>query len=135
MIKTFYSWQDFERHVEAIYEHIEQRKLKFRGIYAVPKGGLPLGVKLANKLSLPLYLSLEDIKKKKGILIVDDISDTGETLKSIRTFFDYTITLTIKKGTGFIPDFYVEEFDRGEWIVFPWEDGTNKTERNGTEIK
>ena len=63
--------------------------------------------------------------KDKRVLIVDDITDSG---KSLRTVYEEllkeakevrTVTLYHKPWSCFRPDFYVRETDA--WIVFPWE--------------
>jgi hypothetical protein len=62
----------------------------------------------------------------KNVLIVDDVSDTGESLKvaidhvaekgakAIRT-----ATLYYKPHSKFKPDFFAES--TSDWIIFPWE--------------
>lgn len=62
------------------------------------------------------------------VLIVDDISDNGHTLKhvvgNIRNMFNcpvYTACVFIKHGTSFVPDYYYKSVSRDEWVVFPWE--------------
>lgn len=67
----------------------------------------------------------EDIKQKQ-ILIVDDVSDTGESLKVAQDHVlergaseAKTVTIYFKPHTTFIPDFYATE--TSDWIIFPWE--------------
>ncbi len=62
----------------------------------------------------------------KRVLIVDDISDTGESLTLARNYVESqkptevrTATLLTIKGSRFKPDYYAEEIDWA-WIVFPW---------------
>ncbi len=62
----------------------------------------------------------------KRVLIVDDISDTGESLTLARNYVEgqkpaevKTATLLTIKGSRFRPDYYAEEIDWA-WIVFPW---------------
>lgn len=66
----------------------------------------------------------------QSVLLVDDISDTGETLKELsalllRKYFVQeikTATIVIRKDKDmYRPDFYAIESD--EWVVFPWEKG------------
>jgi len=72
----------------------------------------------------PLIIdSLED----KSLLVVDDVADSGETLKTIvqkviapKHPREYrTATLHIKPWSTFKPDYYVDVVDA--WIVYPWE--------------
>ncbi|MEM0457192.1 MAG: phosphoribosyltransferase [Nitrososphaerota archaeon] len=69
----------------------------------------------------------------KNVLIVDDVVDTGETMKHIVQHIKgfnprnvKTATLHIKPHTSFVPDFYVENVNA--WIVYPW--STNEFVRN-----
>ena len=124
--KFFYKWDDFNTDVKSIITEMSGRNRVLDGIFAIPKGGLVLGVTLANRLELPLYTSkYEFIKnhfKNKNILIVDDISDTGRTLLSIPEIGAYkSVTLFIKQGTKFTPTFYCRVCNRDVWVVYPWE--------------
>lgn len=67
----------------------------------------------------------EDISNKK-VLVVDDVSDTGESLK---VALDHvmekgassvkTVTVYYKPHSTFKPDFFASE--TSDWIIFPWE--------------
>ena len=67
----------------------------------------------------------EDIAGKKA-LVVDDVADTGESLK---VALDHvaakgassakTVTVFYKPHSTFKPDFFAEE--TSDWIIFPWE--------------
>jgi hypoxanthine phosphoribosyltransferase len=68
---------------------------------------------------------IEDITKK-NILVVDDVSDTGESLK---VALDHvvgkgaadvkTATVYYKPHSIFKPDFFADS--TSDWIIFPWE--------------
>jgi len=67
----------------------------------------------------------EDLRGKR-ILVVDDVSDTGESLKVARDHVlekgvseAKTVTIYFKPHTTFIPDFYATK--TSDWIIFPWE--------------
>ena len=132
MDRKFYTWENFEEDVEEIVKTLKRKRVEVKQIFAVPKGGLVLGVKLANMFEVPLILKLDDISMPDGLIVVDDISDTGETLSNLPIFGCYTVTLTIKKNTKYIPDIYVREYEKNEWVVFPWEDINNETKKDGT---
>ncbi len=64
--------------------------------------------------------------KGKAALVVDDVSDTGSTLKRAVELVRgaglpqvRAATLYIKPKTSFIPDFYVRRVEG--WVVFPYE--------------
>jgi hypothetical protein len=69
-----------------------------------------------------------DLLKNKSVLIVDDVSDTGDSLdftvklmrqKGIENF--KTATLHYKPWSKFKPDFFMSETEK--WIIYPWEIG------------
>jgi hypoxanthine phosphoribosyltransferase len=67
----------------------------------------------------------EDITKK-NILVVDDVSDTGESLKVALGHVVgkgaagvKTVTVYYKPHSIFKPDFFAES--TSDWIIFPWE--------------
>lgn len=72
---------------------------------------------------------LEDLGKDvsdKRVLVIDDVSDTGESLikvlgylKEKRPLEIKTATVYIKPWTKYVPDYYVKEFDG--WIIYPYE--------------
>jgi len=132
--KVVYSWKQFDNDVNKIIKYLKEIKIQIDGIFAIPKGGLVLGVALANRLNVPLYRSFVNVSD--DTLIVDDISDTGETLSSILHIENYiTITLFKKQGTKFIPKFSCRECKKDDWVVFPWEGTAKETKRDGTQIK
>jgi len=74
------------------------------------------------------YLPEIDLRGKK-VLLVDDIADTGVSLKGVSEAIinKYglselkTATLAVNKDRcKFYPDFYAA-VEQGEWLVFPWE--------------
>jgi len=67
----------------------------------------------------------------KNILIVDDITDKGNTFKYVQdtirgmsTTLDghvYTASIFSKPGTLFTPSYVYTSAPEEEWVVFPWE--------------
>lgn len=68
-------------------------------------------------------------KHSRGVrcLVVDDLSDSGTTFKYFNEMYEdmfesiISASLYIKSGTGHVPDFYQKEFNKTEWLEFPWE--------------
>lgn len=67
-----------------------------------------------------------DVSGKK-ILVIDDVTDTGDTLEAaveyLETFGPEEIrtgVLQHKECSSFIPDFYAEYVGEWRWIVYPW---------------
>jgi len=89
-------------------------KVEHWGITASPDGE----AKVRHPLSM-------DFSNKK-ILIADDITDTGESmkksvehLKSLNPTEIKTVTLRHIEGAKFIPDYFGEQI-KWIWVIFPW---------------
>ncbi|OGN29926.1 MAG: hypothetical protein A3A33_01220 [Candidatus Yanofskybacteria bacterium RIFCSPLOWO2_01_FULL_49_25] len=79
-----------------------------------------------------LYLPEIDLSGKK-LLLVDDIAESGDTLKfMLQAIIDKYRPQIVKTATlgintekcTFRPDFWIIE-EKGDWVVFPWEDDDN----------
>ena len=64
--------------------------------------------------------------KGKKVLVVDDVADTGESLRLVRSHLEEqgatevkTATIYYKPWSVMIPDYYEKE--TRSWIIFPWE--------------
>ncbi|MCL4457800.1 MAG: phosphoribosyltransferase [Nitrospirae bacterium] len=67
-----------------------------------------------------------DIKNKK-VLLVDDITDTGDTLRVsmeyLKTFEPEDIKTAVlihKTCSAIMPDYFVSKITKWRWIIFPW---------------
>jgi len=64
----------------------------------------------------------------KRVLLVDDVSDSGDTFQTtIRHLRERgepaelkTAVLHHKRVSSFVPDYYVEEVVEWRWIIYPW---------------
>ena len=137
------TWKDFEDDCVELSKKL--KGIKIDKIIAISRGGLVasrilsdlLTVKISH-ISISSYKNLQqdqepmisDVPKSnlkgKNILIVDDVSDTGKTLKrAVKYFKDlnvkniYTTAPYIKPQTIQIPDFWVKKTQ--SWIIFPYE--------------
>ena len=109
----YFTWSEFDKSVDDIANQC--KKLKFSGIYGVPRGGLCLAVALSHKLNVKLIE-----KPLKNSLIVDDVYETGFTLNNFKNIEGaYFFVLVSKKK----PIWWntVNLCHKTEWIVFPWE--------------
>ena len=118
MTKEYITWNKIEKAIDVIDEKIpKELKNQVRGIYGIPRGGLIPAVMLSHRLKIPIF----EEPRVRPIFIVDDIADTGKTLKSFRNLEDvYIITLFYHIQSITIPDFWAFEKQRG-WQVYPWE--------------
>lgn len=111
--KIFISWDDIDTLVGELCNRISQSGLEVTSITGIERGGLIPAVMVSHKLSIPYVTRIN-----KGTLVIDDICDTGQTLKNITSGF--TATLHYKRTADYKPDFYAKEVGN-EWLVYPWE--------------
>ncbi len=137
------TWIDFEDDCIALSKKI--RDIKIDKIIAISRGGLVASRILSDLLTVKIsHISISSYKNLKqdneptindvpnenltgkSLLIVDDVSDTGKTLKrAIKYFKDlnvgtvYTAAPYIKPYTIQVPDFWVKKTK--SWIIFPYE--------------
>jgi hypoxanthine phosphoribosyltransferase len=79
------------------------------------------------KLKFRFLVPTDAYKAYKSILVVDDIADTGETLRKVTELLKENLpaatiksaVLFYKPASTFKPDYYAEQTTK--WIVFPWE--------------
>jgi len=132
---------------ESLSVKIKKKKVDY--IIGIGRGGLIPATILGYQLNKPIYnlgLSSYDDKKrtdnineyqsgidftalnrKKTILIVDDLSDSGNSLHYAVEKYSwavkrvYTATIFLKDKSEFKPDFYWDKVNSDTWIKFPWE--------------
>ncbi|MDR1827048.1 MAG: xanthine phosphoribosyltransferase [Methylobacteriaceae bacterium] len=63
--------------------------------------------------------------KGKGVLVVDDLTDTGKTAKVVRDMMPeaHFATLYAKPAGKPLVDTYITEVSQDTWIYFPWDMG------------
>ncbi|NJE07008.1 phosphoribosyltransferase [Thermococcus sp. M39] len=146
MDKVYLTWWQVDRAIFSLADKL--REYKPDVIVGIARGGLIPAVRLSHilgdidlkvidvkfytdinehtempKIVIPIYGDLKDRK----VVIVDDVSDTGKTLKvvieEVKRLGAKEIKvacLAMKPWTSVVPDFYVFRTDK--WIVFPWEE-------------
>tara|TARA_R110002049_G_C8714101_1_gene524243 strand:+ start:22 stop:435 length:414 start_codon:yes stop_codon:yes gene_type:complete len=118
--KLFLSWDNIEVLVNILCEKIKLDMLPINSVHGLKRGGYIPAVMISHKLKLP-YSEAVHI----DTLIIDDICDSGETLKNSPGL--YHAVLHYKPHTSsFIPTVYSKEIG-DEWIVYPWERNDSKT--------
>ena len=125
-MKKYISWEDYDNYINKIDDWIAHKEyneeLELGAVYGLPRGGLPIAVSLSHRLNLPVLMNYYDRKivTDKQILVVDDIADTGHTLKDFVNEHNVICTFHYHQQSIVKPDFYCEE--KGDkWIVYPWE--------------
>ena len=130
--KLWYKWDEMRRDVNTLCRNITLDKFDPQVIVGLSRGGLTAGVMMSHwfqKPFKPIRTSLRDFpdwedylprKTDERVLIVDDICDSGETLKNAPGV--YTATLHYKKSAIVKPTLYAELIEiEDNWVVYPWE--------------
>ena len=141
------SWNQIYRFLLDLTKTIQNNGFRADIIVGVSRGGwIPARImsdlletpKLAN-ITTEFYMGTSQIRckpiitqpvsvsvKDKKILLVDDVADTGESLKLVNSHLKEDGASEIKIATiyrkpwsAIVPDYYVKETCL--WIVFPWE--------------
>jgi len=135
---------DYSDFTDAVDSLVDTLPHDYQGVVSINRGGLPLGVELSHSLQLPHGLVsahsydnheqsdltwhgtlLDPMPEGAKVLLVDDIVDTGETMKAADAMVAEagleveTAALHVKPGRSFHPNFYVTETPN--WVVYPWE--------------
>lgn len=96
------------------------RDMKFmniKSLYGIPRGGLIPAVYISHLTGLPIV----DKPKDATTLLIDDIADSGKTLKKYKEYANAkTATIYYHKQSIVKPDIWIYE-KKDDWILFPWE--------------
>ena len=121
--KRYITWAQVDGLVDEIVTQVKQGFNNITHIYGIPRGGLIPAVMLSHKLGIPL---ITEPYKNLTTLIVDDISDSGQTLKEWEGLT--TAVLLHKPHTSCaIPTIYGSVHSSDAWIVYPWERKDSET--------
>jgi xanthine phosphoribosyltransferase len=142
--KLYYSYELFVKDTQVLVDKC--REFEPEILLAVARGGLTLSHLMAQAMDMRnLYtlnsihyegelkldtfniFNIPDVSHAKRVLIVDDIVDSGETMREILNVLNEKFpkvefklaTLFYKKTAILKPDYYVREAN--EWIDFFWE--------------
>ena len=133
--KVFMSWKWVDDQIEELAERLKDKKLRY--ISGIPRGGLIPAIMLSHKLGVT-YIPFDEAKKfgrhdlrfkNEDILLVDDICDSGVTMKDYAPRF-ITATLCLRYISETIPEYYGEKIKDDRWLVFPWERNDSNTKQN-----
>lgn len=138
--KTFpVTWDELHRHARALAWRLLELG-PWRGIVAVTRGGLvpaaivarELDVRLVDTVCIASYDDREqgEIMVLKtiagdgeGLLIIDDLVDTGHTARTVRNLLPkaHFATVYAKPAGRPLVDTFVTEVSQDTWILFPWD--------------
>jgi len=135
------SWDQIQKDAALLAEQLA-RQGRWQGIVAVARGGLvpaalvsrSLGIRRIETVSAVLYegdrIGEPELLKfpsaagdGSGWLVIDDLVDTGTTMRIIRDILPkaYVGVLYAKPVGRPLADSFVREFPQDSWIDFPWE--------------
>ena len=135
------SWEELHRNSKALAWRLSEMK-PYKGIIAVTRGGLVPAAIVARELDIRLIDTvcvLSYNQKTKGDvnvlknaniaddgedwLIVDDLVDTGETIKAIRLSLPNATYATVyaKPSGREQVDTFITEVSQDTWIYIPWD--------------
>ncbi len=135
-----------ESNIKYLEECFKADKKQFTRIVGITRGGLIPAVMLSHRLNVPMLTYnvtsykgkkqqdlniiqgrdlLDIITRDDKILVVDDICDTGITIRYMRELLaDYDVTIAsiiIKPNSKEGVDYYSAVINDNVWIKFPWE--------------
>ena len=133
------TWDELHRHARALAWRLVELG-PWKSIVAVTRGGLVPAAIVARELDLRLIdtvciASYDDRSQGKltilksvpgdgqGMLIIDDLVDTGITAKAVREMLPkaHFATIYAKPAGRPMVDTFVTEVSQDTWILFPWD--------------
>ncbi len=136
------SWQELHRDAKALAWRLSE--VGYRGVVAITRGGLVPAAIVARELELRLVdticvasydhqsqgevmvikpVMIEDANGGEGLLVVDDLVDTGKTARVVRAALPkaHLATVYAKPAGRPMVDTFVTEVSQDTWIYFPWD--------------
>ena len=144
------SWDQFHRDCKALAWRLAgpgKEPAPWSAIVAITRGGLvpaaiiarELGIRTIETVCIASYheykdqgelevikgINAEMVKQDggRGVLVIDDLTDTGATAKKVREMLPNAHIATVyAKPTGVpMADTFVTEVSQDTWIYFPWD--------------
>ena len=148
------SWDQFHRDARALAWRLNS-KGPFEAIVCITRGGLVPAAIVARELELRIVETIciasydhqkqGDLKvfkgispevakigdgKGKGVLVVDDLTDTGKTARMVRELLPnaHFAAMYAKPQGAPLIDTFITEVSQDTWIYFPWDMGLSYQE-------
>lgn len=142
------SWDQFHRDARALAWRLAGLGRNFTGMVCITRGGLVPAAIISRELNIRLietvcvasyhdYVNQGDMNVLKtissdllvgegeGLLVIDDLTDTGKTALQVRAMLPkahFAAVYAKPKGVPTI-DTFVTEVSQDTWIYFPWDMG------------
>ena len=133
------SWEQLHRDAKALAWRLMERA-PFAGLVAVTRGGLVPAAVIARELEIhdisTVCIQSYDWKSQgkatilrrpesdgEGLLVVDDLVDTGGTARLVRELLPraHFATVYAKPAGRPLVDTFITEVSQDTWILFPWD--------------
>ena len=141
------SWDQLHRDARALawrLDHNGPFEGGWKAVVAITRGGMApamivareLDIRVVDTISVKSYdhqdqadaqvlknVDADLIGDGKGVLVIDDLVDTGKTLEVVRQFLPKAHFATIYAkplGTSMV-DSFITEVSQDTWIFFPWD--------------
>ncbi len=144
-MKRYLSPKEYMKIIGKLAQKIQKEDYKPDAVLAILNGGKYPATFISNYFEIPMFEIRiksykgqnqgnivvygkvpEDLAKYRNVLVVDDLVDSGKTIKEAKHLLEKypgittrIATLFLKPSSSEIPDFYVEVDNK--WIVFPYE--------------
>ena len=143
--EKYVSWDEVQMLCRQLAARIHAERPDLIRILAITRGGLfpagilarELNIKLIETVGMESYSSsdmtagqsevrvLKEFNQRfaHNVLVVDDLADTGNTLKELKKSLVKPViaTLFVKpQGAGMV-DYYAEDVVQETWVRFPWD--------------
>ena len=123
------TWYHVNELVDTLEAQIRQAKCHYELIAGVVRGGLIPAVMLSHRLHIPMMAitSRTLIPVTERCLVIDEIYDTGETIKQLKEI-NPSIHVGVLFHNEVLSDleYFAVKDPLTEWIVFPWEKNDEK---------
>ena len=134
------SWADFHADTKALAEKLKAQSWK--GLLAITRGGLAPAAVLSRELDivhvetvcivsydgkaqgeLNLLKGVELENEGEGWLVIDDLVDTGKTIRMVRELLPkaHVAAIYAKPAGKNLADTYLSDVSQDTWVFFPWE--------------
>jgi len=113
--KVYLTWEQVDTLVTILKHKVLDKLPEIDSVTGIARGGLIPAVMLSHKLGVPYTQAVGP-----NTLVVDDICDSGVTLKDAPGV--YTATLHYKSSAISKPNVYASLLlNENQWLVYPWE--------------
>jgi hypoxanthine phosphoribosyltransferase len=126
IVHDYKNWSEIESAITKLVEKLAAKKLQFRTISTISRGGLVPARLMADRLNIKQIL-VDPESIPSDSLFVDDIYDSGETFRKIIQRADDSdnlvfATIYARRKQNYPKQLVYSELTRDtEYIVYPWD--------------